>query len=254
VEIGCSLKSLGARFAEGLLAASKAEISLVEIDWDQVERQVGPNGNVARVAGYLKEYGLTAGAICAGSISAERPDQSLLQIKKLKAIFEKIKAIGTDLAVITGGARTLENFNVLADLLREVISDTDQIGMNIALANKLGSRVERRRDLLALFLAGRSRRAGLCLDTYNFHIAGVNPADIVADHIGRIRLVRISDAMGTVPVQIGKGEIDLKGLIDRLRQIDYDGPLMVDNLPAAAPDRRVQQLLEAKSYLESLLK
>lgn len=255
MQIGCSLRSLDVNLADGLALASSAGFTHVELDWEQIERQgLGHARDTGPVAALLREHSLSLGAVCTGTVSAERIDQSRLQVKRLKGILEKIKSLSCNLAVITGGKRTLENFNALAALLSEVTPVAEQLGVTIAVSNKHGSRIEARRDLLALFLSGRSTRAGICIDTHDFHLVGIRAADIIGDHPNQIKLVRVSDVMGTIPVALGRGEIAMKEMVARLRQLSYNGLILVDNFPPAGPERMVGQLRRAREYLEALIK
>ncbi|MCC3371641.1 sugar phosphate isomerase/epimerase [Cohnella sp. REN36] len=89
---------------------------------------------------------------------------------------------------------------------------------------------------------------GLLLDAYHWHTNGLKPADIEAlrpDQIVHVHLndapdVPIEEALDNGRLYPGEGVIDLKGFLQALRKIGYDGPVAQEILtrepPQGTPD------------------
>jgi len=254
VHVALRVRSLGVGIADGLDLAARAGITFVELDWVPVQRQLlDQAGGVRVLQALLRDHNLQIRAVYAGSLCAHRADQLRLQTWRLRAIMERIKVVGCDLCVVTAGARTVESFNTLSQGLAELAAIGQTLGVTVVLANKVDTRAEDRRDLAALFLDNMLTGVGLCLDTYNFHLAEVDPADLTVEHGGRIRSVRVSDALGMAAAPFGMGEIDLARLVNALEGVDYDGLLVIDHLPSRGRNLIVSELRRAREYLEALL-
>jgi len=226
----------------------------VELEWDVLHRQIlGPQGDVAGLHELLRDYQLVLGAVYLGSVTAERVDQVTLQVRKFREELERLAELKCPTAIIAGGNRTLENFNALRDGLNQLTEAGRALGVTVALANKCQSRIEDRRDLLAMFTGSEPSQARLCLDVYECHLAAVNPAEVVMEHGARLGLVRLADVMGTAPVQLGRGELELRGLVRQLRKAKYDGLVVLDDRFVARNPHPVPVLEEARLYADSLL-
>lgn len=87
-----------------------------------------------------------------------------------------------------------------------------------------------------------------------------NPVDGL-DILGRyVKSVHAKD--GSYPVNgyelgteypIGKGKVDFTGLLEKLKALDYDGPISIEYEIEAGNERQRQEILEGKAYLERLL-
>ncbi len=254
MQIGCRINSLSPRVADALELASRAGFSCVELDWHAVKRQqLGRGGGIGILKSLLKDNGLTAAAVYVGAVSAEREDQEKLQAFEIEENFSMIQEAGCGLCIVRAGSRTVENFNMVVEALSEIADVGQKLGIKVAVANCIDTRIEDRRDMLALFLGSMLQKVGLCMDLYHLHMAVVNPSDLTIEHGHRISAVRVSDALGGTPMPLGQGELRLGGLIRALKGVDFDGPLLVDNFTAVAPDFLPLQMKEAREYLQCLL-
>ncbi len=256
MELACSLRVFGnaARLGDSCRKARRAGFFAVELDWPRVCREIPDKSRrVAMVKEALSDHQLSIAGVIAGEVTAERPDQLQLGVRDLTRVFEELKDIGAKTAVITGGPRSLENFNCLRDgLLNFLAPEAERCGLEVALANQVDTRVENRQDLLAVFTTAYPEHIGACIDVYNFHLAAVNAGDAIREMGKRIKLVRMSDLMGTVSVPLGQGEIEIKGLIRALRKVGYDGTIVVDHL--SVRDEKIDKALEqACQYLHGII-
>jgi sugar phosphate isomerase/epimerase len=255
VELACSLNIFSSlRLEESCRRARRAGFRSVEVDWDQVVRQMPAEDRRSdRIRDILLKNELTIASADVGRLTAERPDQLRLQVRSFTSALTAIRAVGVRLAVLTGGPRSLENFNCLREGLRETLAgEAGRIGLELAVANRVETRVEDRQDLLALFTAGFPANVGVCVDVYHCHLAAVNAGDVIREMGPRIKLFRMSDLMGPVAVPFGQGEIEIKGLIRSLRRVGYDGFLVVDHLPGRE-ERADRELERAYGYLQGII-
>lgn len=255
MELACSSRVFDSlQMVECARKARRIGFRSIELDWDVLCRQMPTaNRRVGAIREILAETGLTIAGAFAGSITAEREDQLRLQVREVVAAMEAIRDTGAKTVIVTGGARTLENFNCLRDGLQETLAvEAEKLGLEVAVANRAETRVENGQDLLALFSSPFSASIGVCLDVYQCHVAAVNAGDVIREMDMRIRLVRMSDLMGTVPVPFGQGEIEIKGLIRSLRRVSYDGYIVVDHLPRR--EEKVERELEqAYAYMQGIV-
>jgi sugar phosphate isomerase/epimerase len=171
----------------------------------------------------------------------------------MEKALQATREIGGSLAIVAGGPRTLENFNCMREGILKSLSEVAAGNeVDLALANEAGTRLENRPDFLGMFTAKFPPNVGVCVDIYHCHLVAVNAGDIIREMGSRIKLVRISDLMGTVPVLPGQGEIDIKGLIRTLRKVGYNGHIVLDHLPAW-DDKVERELDQAFAYLQAII-
>jgi sugar phosphate isomerase/epimerase len=255
VELACSVRMFGsAQVSESLKKIFRVGFRSVELDWEILCRQLPvENRRVAMVKEMVSDLDLNIAAVNVGNITAERDDQMRLQFLALEKTLEAVNGVGCKLAVIGGGPRTLENFNCVREgVLSTLAAVAGKNGLDLALANENDTRLENRQDFLAMFTAKFPPNIGVCIDVYHCHLAAVNAGDVIREMGPRIKLVRISDMMGTMSVLPGQGEIEIKGLVRTLRKVGYQGPVVVDHLPAR--DEKMEKVLEeAYAYLQNII-
>jgi len=225
VKLACSVSSVGNRpLAEALRLISQCGYRAVQLDWQQVVRQLPSAGGQSKfLAEMLSEHGLRVCSINAGAITAERDDQCQLQVRRLCEVLPLAAELRVPTINIAGGARSLENFNTLREAIRQLAEAASDSNVGVCLVNEIGSRVENNNDLAALFAGDGAGTIGLTLDAGQFHAAGVDSSEVVRQNSSRVRLVHITDMMGTTEVPIGHGEIEIRTLSDVLQEHDFGG-------------------------------
>lgn len=100
---------------------------------------------------------------------------------------------------------------------------------------------------------------GINLDTANLILYGkANPVDAL-DVFGKyVRNTHMKDGLYPTDglklgkqVPIGEGKVDFKGVIDKLRELHYQGPLIIER--EISGEQQIKDIVAAKSYLEALL-
>ena len=100
---------------------------------------------------------------------------------------------------------------------------------------------------------------GINLDTANLIAYGkANPVDAL-DVFGKyVRNTHMKDGLYPTDgmnlgkeVPIGEGKVDFKAVIEKLKELNYNGPLIIER--EIKGERQIKDILAAKSYLEGLL-
>jgi sugar phosphate isomerase/epimerase len=124
--------------------------------------------------------------------------------------------------------------------------------VRLLLEPHFGNVLEQPDDFTAVLAACPDERLGVCMDTGHFHAAGVDMPAFIRQFTGRIYSVHLKDHIGPRSVGIGRGEIDLPGVLGALRSTGYSGGLTVE-LEVDDPHNLPRYTEEAYFYLSGLL-
>lgn len=138
-------------------------------------------------------------------------------------------------------------FTELATLLDELAA-TAPTGVRVAFHPHVASWIEAPDEVDRLAAALRGTRAGLCLDVGHYTVGGGDPVEAIRRHGPLIRHVHAKDVDPTVLArmrageltgmwpaireriftELGNGVLDLRGVVEALDGIGYDGWIMVE--------------------------
>lgn len=124
--------------------------------------------------------------------------------------------------------------------------------VKLTLEPHFGNVLEQREDFERLLDRFADRRVGICVDTGHFHSAGVDTVAFIRDYAPRIFAVHLKDHLGAVSVGIGRGETDLRPIIDALHESEYEGGLTLE-LEVEDPENLPRYTEEAYLYLSGML-
>lgn len=136
----------------------------------------------------------------------------------------------------------------LADLLNDLAAEASELGHPLAFHNHVGTYIETPAEVDRLMAAGDPVLVGLCLDVGHYQLAGGDPVEAIGrygarvshvhlkdvDHrvAGLMRSGEIQDFLGglrqRVFTELGRGELDLPGVLAALAALDYRGWLIVE--------------------------
>ena len=108
-------------------------------------------------------------------------------------------------------------------------------------------------DFDFIFSEINSPQIGITVDTGHFHAAGVNWKALIGRYADRIYNVHLKDTVGSQSVPIGEGDVDIPGLIDELRSINYQGALALE-LEVIDHENLPLYVRQAYEYLTVLIK
>lgn len=160
--------------------------------------------------------------------------------------------LGCDRIVQTGGRRREGGIRQTIDGLRKLLTLIQALPVKLCLEPHAGSQILYPEDYEAIFACLDTPKLGITIDTGHFHGAGVDWKALIRQYPDRIYNVHLKDHIGSQSVGIGRGEIDLPGLITILRAIDYRGPLAVE-LEVEDPENLPRYIREAYTYMTRLL-
>ena len=202
----------------------------------------------------MREVGLqTVTEVWTPPIPTDSEEAAEMGARHVAMAAEKAVSLDCDRLVQTGGPRcegglkeTISGLSMLLELVRG-------LPVRICLEPHVGSQILYPEDYEAIFEVLPTDKLGITVDTGHFHAVGVDSCDIITAFPGRVYNVHVKDHVGAQSVGIGKGEIDLRGIVDSLRSIGYEGPLALE-LEVTDPENLHIYIGEAFDYLQDLLR
>jgi sugar phosphate isomerase/epimerase len=136
--------------------------------------------------------------------------------------------------------------------LKALLPLIENMPVSMALEPHYHSQYQDAEDYDMVFSAIQHPKVGITIDTGHFHSAGVDTLAFIRKYAGKIWNVHLKDHVGTESVAIGKGEIDLKGIIEALYEINYEGPLALE-LKVKDKENLSKYVAEAYIYLRDMI-
>ena len=115
-----------------------------------------------------------------------------------------------------------------------------------------GNVLEQAEDFQTVLDAIPDERVGVCIDTGHFHSSGVDTLAAIRQFASRLYAVHLKDHLGSISVGIGRGELNLKEIIETLQAVDYQGDLTLE-LEVEDPENLPRYTEEAYFYLSGML-
>jgi sugar phosphate isomerase/epimerase len=168
-------------------------------------------------------------------------------------LFEVAVKMESPLVVITGRPRTDEGLEPTIAGIKALMPLIENKPVRLALEPHFGSQIQFFEDFEAIFEQIESPQVGITLDSGHFHSAGVDWKSLIHRYPKRIYNFHVKDHVGTQSVPLGTGEIDLRGYIEELHAIGYEGALAVE-LEVTDPENLPRYCAEAFVYLRDLVK
>jgi inosose dehydratase len=145
-------------------------------------------------------------------------------------------------------AMTEEGFRRLAELLETLGREAADLGHLLAFHNHVGTYVETPGEVDRLFSMCDPALVGSCLDVGHYILGGGDPVAALARYGDRVRHVHLKDVDGAVKAgmqtgevdgflaglrtrvftEVGRGLLDVRGILETLDGMDYAGWVMVE--------------------------
>ena len=147
--------------------------------------------------------------------------------------FEFAKALGAQVLTADPTPESFDNLDALCD----------EFGIKIAIHNHgPGARYDKVADTLDA-VEGHSRLIGACIDTGHSIRSGEDPVDVARQLGDRVLSLHLKDWMlGGKEEIIGEGDLDLPAFAAALRDIGFDGPVVMEY--EESPDNPVPDMAE----------
>lgn len=190
--------------------------------------------------------------VYASAISTDSVEAAERSVEDLLLNVEAAVKMKCPLVVFSGGKRGTGGLeNTLAGL-RKLVRLIADMPVKVALEPHVGSQFLNETDYEEILGNITTEQLGITIDTGHFHEAGVDWKALIRKYPDRIYNVHVKDHVGSQSVPIGKGEIDMAGLINELRAIGYRGPLAVE-LEVKDPENLPLYVSDAYQYLSDLI-
>ena len=168
-------------------------------------------------------------------------------------LFDVALKMGSPLVVMTGRPRTDNGLEPTIAGIKALLPLIENKPVRLALEPHFGSQIQFFEDYDAIFEQIKSPQVGITLDSGHFHSSGVDWKSLIHRYPERIYNFHVKDHMGMQSVPLGIGEIDLRGYIEELHAIGYEGALAVE-LEVTDPENLPRYGAEAFVYLRDLVR
>jgi sugar phosphate isomerase/epimerase len=185
-------------------------------------------------------------------IPTESLEMAMLGAEQVAMTAGVAAQLGCRIVVQTGGARCDGGLRQTITGLARVLELTADLPVVFALEPHVQSQILFPEEYEAIFADLASDRIGITVDVGHFHSAGVDWKALIRKYPQKIFNVHLKDHIGPQSVAIGRGEIDLKGLVSVLREIGYVGPIALE-LEVTDPENLPRYVQEAHTYMTGLL-
>jgi sugar phosphate isomerase/epimerase len=207
---------------------------------------------IAHLRKLLGRFALHVSSMDASPLSAEAADQLPRDIEIVQREMHLARALGLSAVNVGTGSRQNQPIELVVEGLREIVQIANELGMQVNVANRRGSRIELPSDVRYVLAEINADNVRLLLDSGQFHSTAVNPCDVLCEFPNRIGIIHITDQIGRKPVPLGQGEMNVPAIVERAFRMQYEGWIVLSNpLPKLADP--IRYLGDARTYLESLL-
>lgn len=168
-------------------------------------------------------------------------------------LFDAAEKLGSPLVVITGRPRKDGGLGPTIAGIKALLPLIKHKPVKLALEPHYGSQIQYLEDYEAIFDQIESSQVGITLDSGHFHSTGVDWKRLIRRFPDRIINFHVQDRVGAQSVPLGTGEVDLRGYIEELHLIGYEGALAVE-LEVIDPENLPRYSADAFIYLRDLTK
>ena len=231
--------SAGYKYFETFTAWSVAQLDVHKVDKDEVKRK-------------LARYGLKLSSLNIENFVAEDDASFRERLERQKRNIQWAIELGCGKINFKGGKRTEEDMHALISGAQELAAYCEDLPVELCLANHHGNRIEQIEDLDRVFSEIHHPKVGILIDIGHYHSAQVDIPALIGKYADRIKLVHTKDQIGRQSVPFGEGEIDNRGLLKLLRDLDYDG-FMVVEIEVEDKENTPGYIMEAWIYLREIL-
>lgn len=187
--------------------------------------------DLSRIRDVISDTGLTPVGVYSGAnfVFDEILGEELSRIEKSAGLAAEI---GASYLVIGGGAQRStgiedSDYTKLGRALDRVVAIARSYGLDCVFHPHLTTIVESPKQIARVL---SESEIGLCVDTAHVAAGGGDPVEVIRTHADRLGYVHLKDLIPE-PFSfqpLGRGELDLAGVVEALKDVDYDGWLTVE--------------------------
>jgi len=206
----------------------------------------------------INQCAAEAGLVCCTEVYGSAiPNSSVAEAQAAVSgkaqLFNVAEKMGSPLVVITGRPRKDGGLQPTIAGIKALLPLIENKRVKLALEPHHGSQIQYLEDYEAIFDQVESSQVGITLDSGHLHSAEVDWKRLIHCFPDRIYNFHVKDQVGMQSVPLGSGEVDLRGYIEELHAIGYEGALAVE-LEVIDPENLPRYIAEAFVYLRDLVK
>ena len=167
-------------------------------------------------------------------------------------LFAFAEQLDSPLVVISGGKRQPGGIEATIAGIVELLPAIENSPVRLALEPHYRSQIQYPEDYDAILAEITTPQVGITIDTGHFFSAGVDWRPFIHKYADRIYNVHVKDHIGTQSVALGQGQVDLRGYVQELDAINYEGALAVE-LEVEDPENLPRYCAEAYTLLDELV-
>jgi len=224
----------------------------------------------AELKDLLQQHRLTMAVLSSGNLRLD-PAYEREDLDKHARNAQFVRAVGgVHLQVIDeppkGKAMAAEDYKRMGRLLTELGKRTADAGVPLVYHNHMNSMSEPPTGTAAIMDASDPEHVRLLLDVAHFQQGGGDPVKAVSQYKDRIGVVHLKDVVSPAPatsgappkpyqfVELGRGTVDLKGVVAALHQIAFQG-WAITELDAVTGNAKTPKdcAIISRTYLEKEL-
>lgn len=217
------------------IVAQKCNLDLIEFILDFNDADENPllkEGGVEEIKSIIKKTGVSVQTICADyfmEVPLHSADDVTIQEsrKVMLRLLDNAKSMGvTDIVIPCVDQSTLDGQEAadrFVESLTPMVKIAEEYGINLSLETDLAPQ-----PFIELLDRFNSSRVTVNYDIGNSAALGFDSDEELAAYGDRITDIHIKDrVLGGGPVTLGEGNADFKKFFNKLREFDYQGPLIM---------------------------
>ena len=191
--------------------------------------------------------------VYARGIATDSPQAAEEYVRRdLVHSFHLAEKLNCPLVVFSGGKRQEGGLEASIAGIKALLPLIKDMPIKVALEPHYHSQYQDAADYDVIFSNIDHPQVGITVDVGHFHSAGVDTKAFIQKHSARLWNIHLKDHIGTESVAIGKGEIDLRGILEVLHKIDYEGPVALE-LEVRDKENLPRYVAEAYTYLRNMI-
>ena len=152
------------------------------------------------------------------------------ELSKIRGVVEFAAALGAEQLVVGGGAVRAsgtreDDYRRLGAGLEQVRELAERAGLTPSYHPHLGTIAESPEQIAKIF---QHTSINFCPDTAHLQAGGGDPAQLIRTYADRIKYVHLKDYQDGQFLPLGAGTQDLDGILATLKEIRYDGWILVE--------------------------
>ena len=206
--------------------------------------------------GRIERSGMTCAGLYPPGWGGKDSDDVQIRAEAIAKCVDIAEQLNATHLTTSGAHRRTESDDGLDNVIacvREVLARIPaESRIKLTLEPHHGNVLEQPADFQRVLDAIPDERVGVCIDTGHFHTSGVDTLAAIRQFSSRIYAVHLKDHIGAVSVGIGRGELNLRLIIETLQAVNYQGDLTLE-LEVEDPENLPRYTEEAYFYLSGML-